>query len=214
LIRTYQAVADNPQAVLDHLGNWRPDKDFYYKLRDSPVPANDPAYSAARFIYLNKTCWNGLYRVNGAGKFNVPYGRPKTDNLIDPENLVTCAANLAGPDVTLSVCDFADSLEAVRSGDFVFLDPPYLTRHNNNGFVEYNEQIFSWSDQQRLAKIANDLVATGASVMVTNALHQDVLDLYEGFNVAQVERSSTIASDNSRRGRVTEAVLYRNPGEE
>jgi DNA adenine methylase len=99
----------------------------------------------------------------------------------------------------------------VREGDFVFLDPPYVTRHNNNGFIEYNERIFSWRDQQRLASTARALTRRGVNVMVTNALHSDVINLYQGFNVVPVERSSTIASDNQKRGRVREAIIFSYP---
>lgn len=210
LIATYETVAANATEVLDYLIQWKPDRDRYYSLRDGCIPEN-PVYAAARFIYLNKTCWNGLYRVNALGKFNVPYGRPKTDNLIDRDNLLACAKVLVEQTARLSAGDFSRTLRNISEGDFVFLDPPYVTRHNENGFIEYNERIFSWQDQQRLADIAQRLVHKGANVMVTNAMHSDILELYKGFNVIPVERSSTIASDNRRRGRVVEAIIFRYP---
>lgn len=206
LIETYQTIASDVDAVLAYLEGWRPDREFYYKLRDS-VPISE-AHAAARFIYLNKTCWNGLYRVNSSGKFNVPYGRPRSDNLIHAQNLRTCAALLSRRDVKLKTRGFAQALKYANAGDFVFLDPPYVTGHNNNGFIEYNEQLFSWADQRRLAAIARRLANRGVLVMVTNAHHPDVLELYPEFTVREVCRSSTIASDKRKRRQVTEAIIY------
>jgi DNA adenine methylase len=209
LMRTYQAVASSAEKVLTHLSSWAPNRDFYYEIRD--VDAGQPDYLAARFIYLNKACWNGLYRVNGDGRFNVPYGRPKTDGLIDANNLRACSEALARTGVSLTHGDFQKQLRYAREGDFAFLDPPYVTRHNNNGFIEYNEQIFSWKDQQRLADVAHELVNKGVKVMITNALHGDVLDLYRGFQHVAVVRASTLASDKTKRGRVEEAIIWSYP---
>lgn len=206
LVATYEAIRDNPSAVLRCLAPLRPDRKRFYAVRENRSTARFKR--AAEFIYLNKTCWNGLYRVNANGHFNVPYGAPRTDAIVDPENLRCCSAALAGDGVTLAAVDFEDALLDTRPGDLVFLDPPYVTQHNNNGFVDYNELIFSWHDQERVASVATRLAAMGAHVLVTNAYHQDVLDLYDGFQVAALSRRSTIASSASKRGAVTEALLW------
>ena len=206
LIATYEAVRDNCAAVLRYLAPLRPDRDLFYEIRSNR--SGGRYKRAAEFIYLNKTCWNGLYRVNGDGEFNVPYGAPKTDNIIDPFNLRACAAAIRRPGVRFEVADFEGALLAAVPGDFVFLDPPYVTRHNNNGFVDYNELIFSWDDQLRVAAAANRLAAEGVNVLVTNAFHRDVLELYDGFNVRPLDRPSTIAASASKRGAVTEALLW------
>ena len=206
LVATYEAIRDNPSAVLRCLSPLRPDRKLFYAIRESRSTARFKR--AAEFIYLNKTCWNGLYRVNASGDFNVPYGAPRTDAIVDPDNLRRCAAALAVPEVTLAAVDFEDALLNAKSGDLVFLDPPYVTQHNNNGFVDYNELIFSWHDQERVASVAARLVAMGVHVLVTNAYHQDVLDLYDGFQVTALSRQSTIASSASKRGAVTEALLW------
>ncbi len=206
LVATYQAVRDNASAVLRYLAPLYPDRDLFYDIRSNRSTGRYKR--AAEFIYLNKTCWNGLYRVNGRGEFNVPYGAPKTDDLVDPANLRSCAAALANSGVTITSEDFEDALLDATAGDLVFLDPPYVTRHNNNGFIYYNELLFSWHDQERVARVAARLASAGVNVLVTNAHHNDVLDLYDGFQVTPLYRPSTIAATASKRGRVTEALLW------
>jgi DNA adenine methylase len=205
LIDTYQAVSVNPAAVLRYLAPLKVDRSTYYKIRGN---RSDGEFKrAAQFVYLNKAGWNGLYRVNSSGEFNVPFGAPKSDNLIDRANLVRCAATLAAPGVSLSCRDFNISLAEVSRGDLVFLDPPYVTRHNNNGFVDYNERLFSWADQERLAAEAARLAEIGAQVIVCNANHSDIVALYPGFTSVEVVRPSTLASSRHARGRVSEAIF-------
>jgi DNA adenine methylase len=207
LIKTYSATARDPETVLSFLLKWPAKPELYYQLRDE-TPSEDDFMEAAKFIYLNRNCWNGLYRVNTAGKFNVPYGRPKTSNELDVSNFRACAKILSGPNITIKSADFESSLQTASQGDFVFLDPPYVTQHNNNGFREYNERIFSWSDQIRLAKVAAELASNRVNVMVTNAFHPDIANLYNGFTIVKTERISTIASDKAKRGRAIEAIFY------
>jgi DNA adenine methylase len=207
LIATYSAVADDPEAVLSTLNQWPASPELYYQLRNE-VPSADRYLEAAKFIYLNRNCWNGLFRVNLSGKFNVPYGRPKTSNELDASNFRACAQDLGRSTVAISSGDFGHNLQAVAPGDLVFLDPPYVTKHNNNGFREYNERLFSWADQLRLAQIANTLADRGANIIVTNAFHPDIADLYAGFTIVKSERSSTIASNKSKRGSTMEAIIY------
>jgi DNA adenine methylase len=207
LISTYLEVAEHPNEILEKLRNWPTNSRVYYQLRDK-VSSETTIDAAARFIYLNRNCWNGLYRVNLTGKFNVPYGRPKTANKLNEANFAACATALSKTRIHLAAADFEVSLKRVRAHDLVFLDPPYVTQHSNNGFREYNERIFSWSDQVRLAGAAQKLVDRGAYVIVTNAYHSDIADLYPRFRLVKVERASTIASNKERRGRATEAILY------
>jgi len=209
LIETYEAVRDDPAAVNRLLAPLKPDPKRFYAMRKAR--SSNPIERAAEFIYLNKTCWNGLYRVNSHGEFNVPYGRPKTVTLSEPDNVLACAAALDKPGVSIACLDFEDALADVEANDLVFLDPPYVTGHNNNGFVDYNETLFSWDDQIRLAEVANELAELGAHVIVTNACHNDVLNLYGGFRIKVVTRHSTLASNKDFRGKVSEAVMYAEP---
>lgn len=206
LIETYRAISDRVDLVMRYLAPLDVNKDTYYQVRGNPGVSRFKR--AAQFIYLNKTCWNGLYRVNSSGQFNVPYGAPKSNYVADEANLRSCSDALGRPGVNIIAGDFEDTVEPAVRGDFVFLDPPYVTGHNNNGFIDYNEVLFSWNDQIRLASLANRLAEKGVHVVVTNAYHPQVIELYEGFEVRRVLRSSTLASSALKRGRVEEAVLW------
>ena len=155
-----------------------------------------------------KVCFNGLYRVNSKGRFNVPYGMPKTDFPKDYENLRECSLALRKPGVQLRSCDFETALEDVKAGDLVYLDPPYVTPLNKRGFVDYNGTLFSWEDQKRLAMRARQMADAGVYVIVSNVDHPDVLGLYRGFRSRTLTRSSTLASDAKCRVRVKDAILY------
>ncbi|MEY9260035.1 DNA adenine methylase [Brevibacterium epidermidis] len=205
LIETYEAVRNSPSDVIRSLGNMDVlNKQQYYEIRDKSYL--ESADRAARFIYLNRAAWNGLYRVNNKGKFNVPYGRPRSANLVDADNLSSCSKILASASV--SVADFENSVMDAKSGDLVYFDPPYVTGHNNNGFVDYNEKLFSWEDQQRLARLASELKASGVHVVVSNANHPSILSLYPSFRQAIISRRSALASDVAKRKSVTEVVFY------
>jgi DNA adenine methylase len=206
LVETFLAVRDKPGTVLRYLDELKIDRDMFYAVRANRSLGRYKR--AAEFIYLNKACWNGLYRVNSNGDFNVPYGAPKSANVIDAPNLRLCADVLARPSVEIQHASFSDSLLEVQEGDLVFLDPPYVTGHNNNGFVDYNETLFSWGDQVEAAKAAVAAANRGANVIVTNAYHDDVLALYPGFSVRPLSRSSTLAANSAKRRRVEEAVIW------
>jgi DNA adenine methylase len=209
LIETYRAAGETPDQVLKFLRRLKPDKPTFNRIRQ--YAPRTRAGAAGQFIFLNKSCWNGLYRVNSSGIFNVPFGWPKTDNLIDEENFLRCSSQLRRREVSIKYQDFEEIEPRVSEGDFVFLDPPYVTSHNMNGFVDWNECLFSWKDQVRLAAMAQRLVEKRANVLVTNAAHADLRTLYRTFGQAEFNRSSTLASDTSRRGRTSEAIFFAGP---
>jgi len=208
LIETYRAIRDNPRRILDYLNEMNPqDEDQFYKVRGRRQQGR--YQRAADFIYLNRAAWNGLYRVNSKGEFNVPFGAAKTRNIIDPQHLLSCSAALAERGVELLVCDFEEAVSGASERDFAFFDPPYVTGHNNNGFVDYNEKLFSWEDQSRLADVAAGLANRDVSVVVTNAQHSEVVALYPSFQVDEYSRTSTLASKKRARGQVHEAIFHR-----
>ena len=210
LIDTYRAVRENPREILNFLRPLRPSKTEFQKLRKySP---RGQIGRAGQFIFLNKACWNGLYRVNSDGIFNVPYGWPKTNFIIDEDNLMRCSKQLRRRETSIRNQDFEEIEERVRERDFVFLDPPYVTSHNMNGFIDWNECLFSWADQIRLASMARRLIQKKANVLITNADHPDVEALYSGFGRAVYSRYSTLASDTTRRGTTSEAIFFGGPG--
>lgn len=207
LIEAFVAVRDNPGVVIRYLRQLDPrERRLFYRVRENR--SDGPFKRAAEFIFLNKACWNGLYRVNASGKFNVPYGRPRSGFTADFGNIVACAEALHSSGVSLQVADFEEALAKSQPGDLVYLDPPYVTGHTSNGFVDYNEVLFSWKDQVRLAKTAHRLAGRGVHVVVSSANHQEIVKLYSGFAVKSFTRPSTLAASASRRKPVSELLLY------
>jgi DNA adenine methylase len=206
LIDTYTAIRDKPEAVIRFLKAMRVDRDYFYSIRSNM--SRGQYKRAAEFVYLNKTCWNGLYRVNLKGQFNVPYGDPKGSRVFAPENILACAAALSHPDIIVRKADYSQVENIAVAGDFVFFDPPYVTTHNNNGFIEYNENIFSWDDQVKLAALCERLTSKGVKVLVTNANHDSLKELYFRFESQEIIRQSTLASNSKYRRQVTEIAFF------
>jgi DNA adenine methylase len=203
LIETFAAVRDSPDAVWGYLKEWRPSKATYYRIRSAMFRGS--AQRAARFIYLNRVGWNGLYRVNRAGRFNVPFGAVKGRRLYERRGILKASVLLHR--AVLQTGDFEACVEKARAGDFVYLDPPYTVRHDRNGFVRYNELLFTWADQVRLARVAGALCQRGCRVAVTNANHRSLVALYPTFRVVRLRRPTTIAGDPSKRGFAEEVLL-------
>jgi DNA adenine methylase len=203
LINTYVQIRDNVDELIARLQQLAISAETFYKIR-SVVP-DDPMDRAVRFMYLNRTAYNGLYRVNLNGEFNVPFGCKPGTVLCQEDTLRAASLSLRG--ATISVTDFQTAVEPVNGGDFVYCDPPYTVKHNNNGFRKYNERIFSWADQVRLANVAHQLVKRGAHVIVSNAHHQDLVELYPGFQPVVVTRPSVIGGNLSVRGRIQEYLF-------
>jgi len=204
LINVYKQVRDNLDPLISRLNKLRISKNSFLEMRKSkPRTALN---RAVRFLYLNKTAFNGIYRVNQKGEFNVPFGcKPKT-RLVDRTLLEDASSTLQNR--TLRACDFQDSVDQAMENDFVYVDPPYTTKHDNNGFRRYNEVIFSWDDQVRLAACCNKAVERGAHVVVSNANHSPVIQLYNNqFTKTVLQRGSSISGRSSSRGRTTECLL-------
>ena len=161
---------------------------------------------AARLLFLNKTCFNGLYRVNGSGNFNVPHGRYKNPTICNPKTLTAASAALQG--VNIAVADFADACDEAGDGDFVYFDPPYEPVSLTASFTSYTRDRFSWEDQRRLAGFARQLADRGAQVLISNANVPRVAELYrdEGFQLLTVKAPRVINSRATRRGSVTEIL--------
>lgn len=205
LVETYNAIKDDWALVeaklKEHHRNHS--KEYYYKVRQSKP--QKPHTRAARFIYLNRTCFNGLYRVNKQGQFNVPVGT-KQNAFLGTDNFEAVSKALSGFKIRQS--DFEAIVGSARSGDFIFADPPYTVKHNANNFVKYNEELFHWDYQIRLRDALVRASDRGVLVMVTNAAHESVVELYEGcLNVDVLERKSVIASSPENRGMYKEIVV-------
>lgn len=208
LIDVYRQVRDRPSEVAARLDDYENTAEDYYDVR-ATVPA-DPVQRAARFIYLNHTSYNGIFRVNLKGKYNVPFGYRKSINIPNEKWLVGASARLQGAE--LSVADFEVALSSVQEGDFVFLDPPYTIAHNNNGFVKYNQQLFSFEDQRRLATVVRWIDEIGAHFVLTNAAHKSIDELFSPLGRRLiVSRRNAIGGKQATRGRADE-YLFTNLG--
>ncbi|WP_309338644.1 Dam family site-specific DNA-(adenine-N6)-methyltransferase [Stenotrophomonas sp.] len=206
LIETYVSIRDDWQSVWRHLTahDRQHCDEYYYRVREM-VPRT-AATRAAQFIYLNRTCWNGLYRVNRSGRFNVPVGS-KSRALLDTDNFALTASVLSAAQIRND--DFADVIAAAGAGDLIFADPPYTVRHQFNGFVKYNQKLFSWDDQVRLCRALEAALDRGASVVCTNADHTSIRELYgERFGVIGLSRFSSIAGRGGSRGSYAEVLIY------
>lgn len=204
LMNCYQQIRDHPTDVISYLSKMKNTKDEYYVIREN-MPKDDLA-RAARIIYLMALSFNGIYRVNLQGKFNVPYGDNKKIVFYDAGKIYAISGILANTEIRVG--DFKDAVLGANAGDFVYLDPPYTVMHNNNGFIKYNDHIFSWEDQVRLASVAKDLVERGCKVIVSNADHSSVEKLYSSFQMQKVTRSSIISASPKFRHNITECLFY------
>lgn len=204
IIDVYDALKKYPAKVIQELKTMLYEKDFYYKIRDG-FQFKDKVRRAARLIYLNRTCWNGLYRENSNGKFNVPFGRFENPKICDEGNIKAVAQILKN--IHLHACDFEEAVSDAKDGDFIFFDPPYITGHKNNGFHSYNEKLFKWEDQERLADVAKYLDKKGCWILITNAEHESIEKLYCKFRIKRVSRHSVIAADIKNRKKIKELLI-------
>jgi DNA adenine methylase len=205
LIDTYMALKENVTLVQRYLEEHhkKHSPEYYYKIRNSRPKSL--AERAARFIYLNRTCWNGLYRVNLHNIFNVPIGT-KSSVLFQDDCFDKISDALRG--VELYPHDFETIIDKAGEDDFLFVDPPYTVRHNNNAFIKYNEKLFTWSDQERLFCALKRAKNRGVHVVGTNACNKSVIELYEEtFSLLSVSRHSSISSKMETRKKYEELVI-------
>jgi DNA adenine methylase len=204
LINCYEVTKNNPNELIEKLRRLKNTEETYYKVRASAPRST--ASKAARFIYLCTLSFNGIYRVNLSGQFNVPYGHKLNLNPCNSEFIHSVSRKLRNCEL---VCDDFEIIASRASrGDCVYFDPPYTVAHGNNGFVKYNEKIFSWRDQERLEMVARKLARRGVKVVVSNADHPSLRDLYKEFNVQTVERWSVISASSTGRKKITECIFH------
>lgn len=208
LITTYLQVRDNVENVIARLRTYENNEDFYYFIRKKAF--KDPADRAARFIYLNQTSYNGLYRVNMLGEYNVPYGH-RSKPFLDENGLRAASKRLTKANIL--ACDFSSHTASITKGDLVFLDPPYVVSHNNNGFIKYNKKLFSMQDQERLSMFVDRIKSVGAYYVMTNAAHPEIARIFhKGDRLIGLSRASLIGGQHAKRGSVAE-YLFTNIGE-
>ncbi len=204
LIDTYIEVQNNPEEIATVLAKYKNTKEFYYKIRSKKT--SDPLERAAIFIYLNMYSYNGIYRVNRDGGYNVPYGYRQNVKLND-KNFYKVSKALQN--TTFFSGDFEICKNNIQKGDFVFLDPPYTVSHNNNGFIEYNQKIFSLDDQYRLRGLIDYISNEGAYYLLTNAGHSIIQEIFNSDDnkMFELNRKSLIGGRNAKRGDVSEYIF-------
>lgn len=208
LIDTYKGIKQYPGEVAKILRKHQRlhNDHYYYRMRDSA--SRSLAGAAARLIYLNRTCWNGLYRVNKEGQFNVPIGT-KSSIVREEDDFAAVSRILRKAKLTYG--DFEVVVNKTEEGDFLFVDPPYTVSHNQNAFIKYNEKLFSWKDQMRLAEALVRAKKRGVMILATNACHKSVIKLYgSGFTQEKASRMSVIAGSNESRKQYKELVISAN----
>lgn len=212
LILLYQAIRDNVEGVICELEKHRNDADYFYEIRS--LDRNKEVYSAlsdaqkaARVLYLNKTCYNGLYRVNQAGEFNSPFGKYKNPNIVNAETLRAVSGYFNDADVQMTVQDYAKVLDNIPRDAFVYLDPPYDPLSQTSNFTGYTKGGFSHADQIRLRECCDSLNARGVKFMLSNSATDFILDQYKDYNISIIQAKRAINSNAAKRGAVDEVIV-------
>lgn len=205
LINFYLVVRNRLDALLTDLAKHQNNTEYYYNIRALDPDTIDAVSRASRFLYLNKTGYNGLWRVNKKGKHNVPFGKYKNPKITDRENLQ--AVSLALQQAEIIPGDFSQVLDFVAPGSFVYLDPPYHPKSETAYFTSYTSDSFGVDDQRRLAMVFKHLDEKGCPVMLSNSDTPFIHELYEGYHFQVVYAKRAINSRAERRGPVTELVI-------
>lgn len=207
LINCYEFVKNDLEGLLELLREHRSkhNKEYYYSQRNMDINNLSKIESAARFIYLNKTCFNGLFRVNSKGKFNVPIGSYKNPSIFKEKDMVKAHKLLQ--DVTLKTMLFEEIINFALPDDFIYFDPPYYPLSPTSNFTSYTSTSFSEKDQQRLAEVYRELDKKGCLLMLSNSYSNFILELYSDYRIEKVSAKRMINCNGNGRGAIAEAVI-------
>lgn len=209
LINAFKQVRDQPLELIKKLKRMPISETHYYKTRSEAHHCL--IKRAAAFLYLNRTAFGGIYRVNRQGKFNVPFGGgERTTEILWKDCLLKSSSEIL-KGVSLLNSDFEPIMDQALSGDVIFCDPTYTVAHENNGFVRYNERNFSWNDQERLATAALRAYKKGIFVVITNAYHPSIRNIYKGFRTIKIARKSLVSTNLTKRRLVHEYLIILDP---
>lgn len=210
LVRSYVAVRDDVDGVVALLKTYPYEKQFFLNMRRVPIDDHSDVEVAAWLVYLNRSCFNGLYRVNRDNVFNVPFGKYANPTICDESNLRACSDALKG--VTIAHDPFEKVLERAVTGDFVYFDPPYLPISATSSFTGYSSDGFGLADHERLRDVARVLAVGGVHVIISNSAAPAVKELYaDGFEVTEVLASRAINADGDGRGKIPELIIRPRP---
>ena len=216
LITVYRVIREDTDALIEHLSRHENTPEYFYRIRD--LDRDKDAYAAlsdvekaSRLLYLNKTCYNGLFRVNASGSFNSPYGHYRRPNIVNEQTIRGVSRYFNSCDITFFSGDFAAVLEQVPEGGFVYLDPPYDPVSDTASFTGYNKGGFGREEQVRLKACCDALTARGVKFLLSNSATPFIRELYGSYRVSIVQARRAVNSVASRRGAIEE-VLVRNYG--
>lgn len=213
LINVYRVVRDNPDTLIDLLKEHeeKDDSDYFYSIRaldrsDEIKELSDEA-KAARIIYLNKTCYNGLFRVNSQGQLNAPYGYYKHPNIVNEAGINALHSYLKDNDITIKCGDYADVLKDLDTKTFVYFDPPYMPLNSSSSFTGYTEGGFGYKEQERLRDECLALKDNGVKFLESNSDTPGIRELYESMRIRIVSAKRAINSRGDKRGNVNEVLI-------
>ncbi|NLM24495.1 MAG: DNA adenine methylase [Firmicutes bacterium] len=212
LINVYIVIRDHVHELIEDLKKHKNQADYFYKIRE--LDRDKQKYQqlsniekASRMIYLNKTCYNGLFRVNQQGEFNAPFGRYMNPNIVNEETLIAVSNYFNKTNITFKCGDFEDAVKYIRKGSFVYFDPPYDPVSDSANFTGYNKGGFDRQEQIRLKKLCDKLNGRGIKFLLSNSATEFILDLYQDYDITLVQASRPINSRADRRGKVDEVLV-------
>src|SRR3989338_1460884 len=211
LINCYNVIKNNVEELIKILKEYKKNhnKEVYYKIREQDPKKLSNLYRAGRFIYLNKTCFNGLYRVNSKGGFNVPMGDYKNPSIVQEQELRFISKLLKN--TILRVMSFDNVLQYAKKGDFIYFDPPYYPLKKGQSFTTYTKDKFLEDEQTRLSEVFKELNKRGCYIMLSNSDTDFVKNLYQGFYINTVKANRMINCDATKRGKINEIVVTNYP---
>jgi len=211
LINCYKVIRDSVDDLIENLKSHKNNEDYYYAIRDwdraKSFQNRTPIERASRIIFLNKTCYNGLFRVNSQGQFNDPFGKYKNPNILDVAVLKAVSKYLKENEITILNLDFQDALKDSKKGDFIYLDPPYDPISETASFTGYDVNGFNKNEQIRLKETFDNLNIRGCKVLLSNAYTDFIRDLYKDYKQAKVSAIRAINSNAKKRGKVDEILV-------
>lgn len=211
LINTYEVIKDHVDELIEDLKKHENDSEYFYKIRDldrqEEFKSLTPVQKSSRIIFLNKTCFNGLFRVNSQGQFNVPFGKYKNPQIVNEIVLKAVSHFLNKSKVTITNQDFQEVVANAKKGDFVYFDPPYDPVSDTSSFTGYSLDGFNKQDQERLRDTFVELDKRGCYVLLSNSATDYIKDLYKDFHIEIVSASRNINSNASKRGKIDEVLV-------
>ena len=212
LMLVYKVIKENVDELIADLQQHKNEKDYFYRIRGLDRDRQQykmltPVQRASRTIYLNKTCFNGLYRVNKAGQFNVPFGNYKKPNIVNEDILRAVSSYFNQANIKFACQDFAVVLEEAEKDDFVYLDPPYDPVSETASFTNYARDGFDRKEQTRLKETCDQLHKKGVRFLLSNAATEFILDLYQDYRIEIIQAKRAISARADRRGDVDEVLV-------